>query len=955
MRRSAVIISAFLLLFALPHPVAYAATTVVPNVHRSIDEGYFSVVLQLPKDRPAGRIAIYAKPVEGDIFMVSASPPAKEDSQEITLTGRYGRPGKATVAIMAKAGLDPGEEFKQLFSVTMDLPDTVVTDLDVKKTWGTFQRRRLTAAGYGGGDSFLTYWNNAAARRYGLGASEERNRFEGPESDVPDIYGIFTGAAAIQESLQLDVLSGQGRRAATAAQKASSPMEVPMSLIPGPTVKSHPFEKMLKDRSPKLPALAALIPADQYAVFFTDINKQIELADLMEDWGGSLLETLQTSSRDFRVRQQITRQLCLETNFLTRLFADKVIGAMAITGNDPFLKEGSDVTILFSLKKKDLFLQNIEQRYTEAVTTHKARRDKFSSSGKEHIMVTTQDRTISSYTVILGDIGVVSNSLEGLRRVLEIIPGKIPSLAASRDFQYMRTIFTEGDENEDIFIYLSDPFIRKLVGPAVKINEARRMTCAANLQILTNARFWFKAERRREPTMKDLKDGGYLGEAQLECPSSGGYAFDRNTGEPVCNVHNRIGHLTPLVAIAPGPATAREVEQYKAFVENYNRYWTRFFDPIGIRVKLGESVRIQTVILPLIENSWYDGLAAFSGRKEGTLAEASVLPRTIVSLRGRMAPEWLNSLDYVRNLKSRGYLTSWIGDELSLNLCDGPVLFTVEGRAAGILGQEMGRASLEPIMAGYLLSAINLPTYLSVKVTDTKQAELMVPRLFQSLMSEHASREFKSESYALEQYKGKNITVFSFSLFIVKLRLYASVIGDRLVLASRRDIVTDLIDAASGSEATASGNLEFSIYRTGFKQIEPFVGIGYQEDIRHACQKNLALAELLLETGGVKPEDMKTVAFGLRGYEPFCPSGGKYYLDPQNNRAACTLHGKNYRQTQPIASAADAPSIRTINSLKKINARLTFTPEGLMTTVELSRVPGGEGKKETKERKSLWQ
>jgi hypothetical protein len=272
------------------------------------------------------------------------------------------------------------------------------------------------------------------------------------------------------------------------------------------------------------------------------------------------------------------------------------------------------------------------------------------------------------------------------------------------------------------------------------------------------------------------------------------------------------------------------------------------------------------------------------------------------------------------------------------------VLFTVDGRAAGFLGRDMGRASLEPIVIGYLLSAINLPTYLSVEVTDAGQAEQVLPRIFQNMMVKHRSPEFAAETYTLEPYSGKNVYVFNFTVAIAKIRLYVAVIGDQLEVASRRDIVTDLIDAQSTSRSTTAGNLEFSVYRTAFREIEPTISLGYQEDIRHACHKNLALVETLLDTGRVPPDDFKSVAFSLRGYEPYCPANGRYYLDPETGRAACSLHGKLYRPIQPVKSSANAPILRAVNSLKKINARLSFTPEGLMTTVELQR-KGNEQKK----------
>ncbi len=944
MQRMGMIVLLLVFLFSSTAVPTHAATTVIPKIHRQGDEGFFSAALPLPENVDLRWMWLVARPEDGDVFMVYVKQPTivdgKPQGTDMILTGRYGKPGKATIVITGKDTLNPTAAFKPIMTVRLNLPGSATPDPEVMKTWANSYRGRLASAAYCGGDSFAGYWNMAAAGRYGLQPSEgmtqmSRNRME----EQPDVYDIFTGAAAIQESLQLEVLGSRpARNPAQPVSKSTGTNSVTMASLAGPSVKSHPFAAMLKGRSPKVPALAALIPADQYAVFFADINKQIELSDLMEEWGGSLLETIHASSRDFKLRKKLTQQLCLETGTLTRLFGDRVIGAMAFTGNDPFLKEGSDFTVLFALKDRDLFLKQIEKRYSEAVAARKASRSEFSSGGKKHLSVTTFDRRVSSYTVILGDVAVVSNSVEAMNRIIQASTGKTQTLADALDLKYMRTIFPEGDRNEDVFIYLSDAHIRKLVGPVVKIEEARRMTCAANLQVLANARFWYRSERKREPTLQNLRDEGYLGTAHLSCPDGGNYALDKAGGEPTCSVHNRIGYLTPLTAIKAGSPTEREQAQYRAFVENYNRYWRQFFDPIGIRIKMGETVRIETCILPLIENSWYDGLVAFSGREPGLVSDASVLPRTIVSLRGHVSREWLAKTEFMKDITNTwGLATNWLGDDFSLNLCDGPVLFTVEGRAAGFLGREAGRGSMEPLVIGYILSAVNLPTYLSVKVTDPEKAEQLLPAIFLTSMARHSGPDgFSSEAYSQEAYHGKKISVLSFSLVVAKLRLYCTVVGDRLIIASRRDIVTDLIDASTNGK-TAPGNVEFSVYRTAFNQIEPVVSLGYQEDIRHACHKNLALVEVMLGWGNVSPDEFKTAAFALRGYEPYCPGGGRYSLDPETNRATCSIHGTVWKPMQPVRSPDDSPLMKTVNSLKKINARLSFTPEGVMATVELQR------------------
>jgi hypothetical protein len=777
-----------------------------------------------------------------------------------------------------------------------------------------------------------------------MGAGESAVR-RGP----PDLYSIFTGAAAIQESLQLELLGSgtqsPGQRETISKANGSKDGDIPLSELKGPAVKSHPFREMLKGRDPKLPPLAQYIPADQYAVLFTDINREIELADLMDEWGSNLLRQIETSAQDFRVREKVSGQLCLENSLLTRMFGDRVIADMAFTGNDPFLKEGTAFTVLFSLKDRKRFLGRIKNNYDEAVSNSGAVRSEFTINGKRGFCVVSPDRRVSSYTLLMGDVAVVSTSKNGIERIVAAQSKSVPSLALSDDFRYMRTIFPQDAKEEDIFIYLSDPHIRELVGPRWKIGEARRMRCAGNMALIANARTWFRAEKRREPAMRELIEGGYLGRNPPLCPDHGVYAID-GKGEPYCAIHNRSGRLTPVGEVPLERVTPKEAAEYRAFVENYNRYWTRFFDPIGIRIKMGRNIRVETCILPLIENSWYDGLVAFSGRKAGELSESALLPSTVISLRGRMSPDWLKKTELMRHAAEKtGFDLDWLGDEMALNLCDGQVLFTAGSEAMGLMGRGVGSSSLEPLVIGYLVSALNLPTYMTVKVTDPKKAEESIPLLFRSIMPGYSRVDgFGVDTYTLEEHRGAPLYVVNFTLFVAKLRLYAAVVDDRLVIASRRSIVTGLLDASKemkrGETARNEGNMELSVYRSAFRELEETVSLGYQEDMRHACLKNLPLAAILIRGLDLAPAGIPSLTLSLRGYQPYCPSGGHYGVDPATGAVTCSIHGSRYRSRQPAVGDDSSPTMKLVNSLEKVNARLSFTPEGLMTTLDIERKGG---------------
>ena len=203
----------------------------------------------------------------------------------------------------------------------------------------------------------------------------------------------------------------------------------------------------------------------------------------------------------------------------------------------------------------------------------------------------------------------------------------------------MRTLYEKDAAEEDAFIYLSDAFIRELVGPVKKITERRRMLCYNHLRMLGHAALLYRTEHGRAPenldqgsiTRKCLPED--FGAERLVCPDDGRYLLSDDGMEGLCTVHGRAGRLTPCCEISTKRITATEQTLYQSFLEEYNRYWRTFFDPIGIRVQLTpEKYRLETIVLPLIDNSIYTTLAEVLGGTPRQLDNLPVPKRNIFSL-----------------------------------------------------------------------------------------------------------------------------------------------------------------------------------------------------------------------------------------------------------------------------------------------------------------------------------
>ena len=67
----------------------------------------------------------------------------------------------------------------------------------------------------------------------------------------------------------------------------------------------------------------------------------------------------------------------------------------------------------------------------------------------------------------------------------------------------MRTIFRYDDKDEAGFAYLSDAFIRNLVGPASKIKEKRRLEALTSMYMLHRGGLYHAWENGKPPADHD--------------------------------------------------------------------------------------------------------------------------------------------------------------------------------------------------------------------------------------------------------------------------------------------------------------------------------------------------------------------------------------------------------------------------------------------------------------------
>src|SRR6185437_2334305 len=209
--------------------------------------------------------------------------------------------------------------------------------------------------------NFYSFAREATGRKYNVVAPAWVRR---QTADAERrLYEITTGADAIAETLQL-------HRLLQPESRPGGERSVNITDVAGITVPRQPWDRMLDGKLPAVESIARLVPHDNYYVYFKNIRKFMEFGDLLDQWGTSVIRVFEMKSRDAQLRERYERQLCLKSTALGKLLGPAVVKGIVVTGNDPYLREGTDITVLFEVANRALFRSAVEGFLKEARQKH---------------------------------------------------------------------------------------------------------------------------------------------------------------------------------------------------------------------------------------------------------------------------------------------------------------------------------------------------------------------------------------------------------------------------------------------------------------------------------------------------------------------------------------------------------------------------------------------------------
>ncbi len=781
-----------------------------------------------------------------------------------------------------------------------------------------------------------------------------------PEHSIPewqrvneeiDLFSLLSGGLAIRESLQLH----------KRLRVEPSGKMIPLHKLKAPEIQSHPFGKMLEGREWKANELAKFAPEDFYYFHFSNMKKILDFLDYVNEIGGSMYKSFSPASVDFQVKEKILQQLALRLTPEARNFYDDIIEDLIIVGSDPFIMEGTDITLIYNLKQSFIFEMTMLGYRQHFINTLQATETKIKIGEHKVKYLSTPDKKVNSYLLILpNNTAILSNSLKALETVLLTSQKKRPSLWESLDYRYMRSIYPENVQLEDGFVYLSEAFIRRLIGPELKIKESRRVTEALRLAnferlIILYWQLFGKFPKNKEEIFSQLKS--VVPENKKEILTGMETFFSNidcleNSFSGYSSKYGKIGYFTSNWETKLTEITEGEAKAYKNFAEEYNSYWRTFFDPIGVRIKVSDSTKLETCILPLINNSIYDSVTSILGGEPVSLSRESI-PGEIFSTGIKINPySVINQVDHSlgENIVAWGReisnnpnfnLLNFLGNEIEFHVLDANPLIDFESK---VILQEIlrGRSHLrlEEAAGLFLVCSIFYPLRVSIATSENLEPILAsVDEYLAKLKIDLQSRrdyyyrwDLRMDHYSFF-YKDKKIRACKLSYFgLFHFRFFYALHQGKLHLTTTEQHIKKVLDSDSIAAEPILGNIK-SVFRPNQMGISrDTYELSIAEKAKESSFSNFGTIKLL-SLLFPNEQDLSKKCLENFGFMPISPVGGEYKI--QQNMVQDSVLGNSINPILDIEKISKAAGTQQFFNTKEIFLVLRFTPEGIITTIEI--------------------
>lgn len=754
-------------------------------------------------------------------------------------------------------------------------------------------------------------------------------------SDIDETFELLSGGRAVSENLRLD-------REIVAA--GTDEPQVDVHTLPGIEVRAYDWAPLTAGQSPRLDPLAATIPADQHALFFPSFGRFVAVMDEADRLGTPILFSLEGRSEDAQVRSLYERQLCLSASALARALGDTIIASVALTGSDPYFRTGTDVALLFEPKQSAALRAYIAARHAEAKLANPGiASPQGDVAGIPYTGVVSPDRSISSYTAVVGGAVVVTNSLVQLERLARTVSAATPALATLPEFQWFRTRYPLGDPEESGFLVLSDATIRRWGSARWRIGASRRTRAAAHL---------LEARAAAASLMLHGSSGGGPGAARVAPAWIG--QVSHGPGGVRSSTYGTPEFLTPIAELSLDTATKDEAAAYERFRVSYERDWRTFFDPIAIRIDVQpERVALDTTVRPLIGNSEYRDFTRWVGSESIVPGAGDPHSEAIA----HFIASFRVDTDVARSVESFLRFGRPGGDDNPLQWLGKTIAVWVDHDAEWLAALQAAKDE-DAMEDAVLANAARTPLALQLDSTNPLKLALFLTTL-RAYMDQTApgmclweAREYNGQAYVCVRPTEE---MREAERELRDLAIWYAPTARALIVSLREDVLKRAIDRRAASnpaaesadggagvaDATATAPTSAPSYpwlgesfalHLDRRILAPFEPILWTEMDRAMQRRAFAALPILNEWKRLAPtEDPVALHERIWHRRLLCPGGGAYAWNEAFQTMESTVYGHPGQPRLP----GQAPPV--FADLKRADFGLTFESDGLRARVSLER------------------
>ena len=747
----------------------------------------------------------------------------------------------------------------------------------------------------------LSSWNRSES-----GASPTAN----PRPNL-SAFSVLGGRAAIEETLQLQPLQ------VTDSDEVGT---VDIDSLKGVKVKSHPFEQMLGDQQGGSLDMARYVPADRFFVYVGKPESVSALLDTGAPFIASIGTAVTGNCLQYNLESRYLARLGMTRDWVDAVLTSGLTSEMAVFTPDLFFIDGTDVTIVARLRQPKLLRGLLGMLGASKLDT-------------KSIVELPTSSGAPAFLALRDDLLFASTNRDELQQSIELHQQQGEgSLGDSIEFRYMLTQL-DINENTRLYAYLSDPFVRRLVGPRTKIGQRRRLLEKAKMETLTARALLARLDGHEEPNSltalvrsKHLNDGWRNQDLKIE-----------ETGLVRSQGYGTLPEMRTLRDDPLQKVTPEEAKAYKQYVDNYSRYWRRFFDPIAIRLdEIGtDQLELQTFILPLVDNSIYNGLRTTLAHQddETSLNIPIFEPKPVVQFSASLNETAWEQIAgnfsgfFLRYSGASPAMLDDFGPGVHVAIFDAdPIIALGSGDVFGAFGGNLMRGGgNQMMMAPVALSMLTRPCSIMV---ETKSPERTAQYLRQAAMGGgRSSRTGGSFNISFAQVGDRDEWVWTLDLFgVAKLRYGIEVVGKYMVIrnipwSSKDKVVSDVPAELNAAMLQANPS--------ACKEQLPGLFAAASDGNRRATMSGLGRLYPFMLSGSESVDQAATEHQRLFGFYPRQLGSDKWSW--QNYRMVSDDYGNPTQQRQPEFDPTEPFGL--MNRIDSVQLNMQFEQDGLRSTV----------------------